>query len=132
MLLYDDTAVKNRYHLPLGLGVIVDGEYSTRIVFQTVAADARTDAFEWMLETYKQARGGAAPDVFIQDADAAMARASQRVFPHAKRRRCMWHLGQDVAKNLKVLLGGQFNVSHYCVLVFTGMLRSYQNSSGSI
>lgn len=123
VLLYDDTAVKNRYHLPLGLGVVIDGEYNTRVVFQTVTADAKTHAFEWMLETYKQARG-AAPDVFIQDADAAMTQAAQRVFPHAKRRRCLWHLERDVAKNLKALLGGQFNVRHYC------MVQSYGQNSG--
>ena len=32
VLLYDDTAVKNQYRFPLGLGVVIDGEYYTRIV----------------------------------------------------------------------------------------------------
>ena len=113
VLLYDDTAVKNRYRLPLGLGVVIDGEYFTRIVFQTITADTRADTFVWMLEAFKEARGGP-PGVFIQDADAAMTQAAERVFPLATKRRCLWHLGQNLIKNMKPTLGSDFKVSQTC------------------
>ena len=112
VLLYDDTAVKDRYHLPLGLGVVIDGEYFTRIVFQTITADTKADTFVWILEAFKEARGGP-PRVFIQDADAAMTEAAERVFPLATQRRCLWHLGQNI-KNLKPTLGSDFKVSQTC------------------
>eukprot|EP00904_Undaria_pinnatifida_P004019 jgi/Undpi1/13618/HiC_scaffold_9.g03272.m1 len=63
VLLYCDTAVKNRYRLRLGLGVVIDGEYFSRIVFQALLSDTKTDTFTWMLEQFKAARGPAA-DVF--------------------------------------------------------------------
>eukprot|EP00904_Undaria_pinnatifida_P004777 jgi/Undpi1/142/HiC_scaffold_1.g00141.m1 len=107
VLLYDDTAVKNRYRLPLGLGVVIDGEYFSRIVFQALLSDTKTDTFTWMLEQFKAARG-AAPDVFLQDADAAMTLAAEEVFEDAKKRRCAWYLGQDIIKNLKSVLGSTF------------------------
>lgn len=110
MVLYDDTAVKNKYRLPLGIGVVIDGEYYTRIVFQSIATDTTADTFVWILETFKEARGGA-PDVFLQDADAAMTQAAAKVFPLATRRRCMWHLRQNLITNLKGVMGKYFNVS---------------------
>jgi len=51
--------------------------------------------------------------VFIQDADAAMTEAAERVFPLATQRRCLWHLGQNI-KNLKPTLGSDFKVSQTC------------------
>ncbi|CAB1098138.1 unnamed protein product [Ectocarpus sp. CCAP 1310/34] len=107
VLLYDDTAVKNRYRLPLGLGVVIDGEYFSRIVFQSLTVDTTAVTFEWVLEEFKAARG-AAPDMFLQDADAAMGLAADKVFPDARKRRCMWHLGQNLMKNLKKVLGSAF------------------------
>lgn len=110
VLLYDDTAAKNKYRLPFGIGVVIDGEYYSRIVFQSLTADTRAEIFVWMLEEFKEARGGA-PDVFIHDSDAAMTSAAAEVFRGAKKRLCLWRLGQDLGKNLQGLLKGDFNVS---------------------
>lgn len=110
-LLYDDTAVKNRSRRPLGLGVVVDGEYHSRIVFQSLMVDTKAETFAWMLEEFKDARGGV-PDIFVQDADAAMTPAAERVYPgpNTKKRRCQWHLKQNIVKNLKKPLGNTFQV----------------------
>lgn len=72
MLPYDDTAVKTRYSLPLGLGVIVDGE--------CYIADTTRQTFEGMLKTSEEARG-ALPEVSIQDADIAMTAEAQQILP---------------------------------------------------
>ena len=122
VLLYDDTAVKNEYRLPLGLGVVIDGEYYSRIVFQSLTADTKTGTFVWILEEFKAARG-AVPDMFLQDADAAMTQAADRVFPDAKKRRCMWHLGKNLLTNLRGLLGGHFNVSRNVYLIVVCVLQ---------
>ena len=105
VLLYNDTAVKNECRLPLGLGVVIGGEYYSRIVFQSLTADTKTGTFVWILDKVKAAQG-AAPDMFLQDADAAMTLAPDSVFPDAKKRRCMWHLGKNLLTNLRGLLGG--------------------------
>ena len=91
--LYDDTAVTNRYRLPLGLGIVIDGEYYTRAVFQTITTDTTRETFEWMLEAFQDARG-APPDVFIQDADIDMTSAADKVYSFATKRRCVWYLGR--------------------------------------
>lgn len=80
-------------------------------VFQTITVDTTRETFEWMLEAFQEARG-APPDVFIQDADIAMTSAAVAVFPLATKRRCIWHLGQNMTKNLGGVLGFGFPVSY--------------------
>ncbi|CAB1104701.1 unnamed protein product [Ectocarpus sp. CCAP 1310/34] len=104
--LYDDTAVKNRYRMPLGVLAVIDSEYRTRIVGQSITADTTTDTFQWMLKSALESRGGKQPDISIQDADAAMTAAVREVFPDALARRCLWHLNQNIIKALAKVLGG--------------------------
>ncbi|CAB1104722.1 unnamed protein product [Ectocarpus sp. CCAP 1310/34] len=61
--LYDDTAVKNRYRMPLGVLAVIDSEYRTRIVGQSITADTTTDTFLWMLKSALESRGGKQPDL---------------------------------------------------------------------
>jgi len=111
ILLYDDTAVKNKYRLPVGIGAVIDGEYFTRIVFQMIASDTQTTTFEWMMEGWKETRGGEGPDVFIQDADAACTLAANTSFRGATLLRCLWHLNKNVKEKLGSVLGSEYAVS---------------------
>lgn len=110
VLLYDDTAVKNKYRLPVGIGAVIDGEYFTRIAFQMISSDTQAETFEWMMEAWKEARGGE-PDVFIQDADGACTIAAEKVFSGATKLRCLWHLWKNVKEELTSVLGGDYPVS---------------------
>eukprot|EP00904_Undaria_pinnatifida_P013661 jgi/Undpi1/9425/HiC_scaffold_27.g11882.m1 len=67
----------------------------------------RTHCFWMTAEQFKAARR-TAPDVFLQDADAAMTRAAGEVFEDAKKRRCAWNLDQNIIKNLNSVLGSSF------------------------
>ena len=68
---YDDTSVKNRYRMPIGLFAVIDIHFRTRIVGQSITADTTTDTFISMLENALASRGGKQPGIFIQGADAA-------------------------------------------------------------
>ena len=120
--LYDDTAVKNRYRIPIGVLAVIDSEYRTRIGGQSITEDTTTDTFVWMLESALDSRGGKQPEIFIQDADSAMTGAVGRVFPDALPRRCLWHLYQNILKNVAKVVGGKISVrvrrKELCVLVW--------------
>ena len=107
---YNDTAVKNRYRMPIGVFAVIDNDFPTRIVGQSNTADTTTDAFIWMLENALASRGGKQPGIFIQDADAAMMGAVRHVFPDATARRCLWYLYQDILKGLSKELGSSMHV----------------------
>eukprot|EP00904_Undaria_pinnatifida_P011765 jgi/Undpi1/7719/HiC_scaffold_23.g10192.m1 len=106
---YDDTAVKNRYRMPIGVFAVIDNEFRTRIVGQSITADTTTDTFIWMLENALASRGGKQPGIFIQDADAAMTGAVRHVFPDTTARRCLWHLYQNITKALSKELGSNMH-----------------------
>ena len=108
--LYDDTAVKNRYRMPIGVFAVIDNDFRTRIVGQSITADTTTDTFIWMLENALASRSGKQPGIFIQDADAAMTGAVRHVFPDATARRCLWHLYQNIIKALSKELGSSMHV----------------------
>lgn len=107
--LYDDTAIKNSYRIPVAYFVVVDGEYNTRAVAQALLKDTTTETLVWLLESYKDGRDGP-PETFIHVADAAMAAAQRKVFPDTMVRRCQWHLRQNLLKNLGPLLGSGMQV----------------------
>lgn len=108
--MYNDTAVNNRYRMPIGVLAVIDADYRTRIVGQSITADTTTDTFVWLLECALQSRGGKQPSIFIQDADAAMTGAVNQVFTEAQRRRCLWHLYQSIITNLSKVLGAEMDV----------------------
>lgn len=113
VILYDDTAVKNKYRLPLGLMVVIDGNYNTRIVGQSLAVDTTvdtTETFVWMLKAVLKARGDKQPSVFIQGADAAMEEAVKEVFPGTIAKRCLFHLRENITEHCAGTLGADFQV----------------------
>ena len=107
---YDDTATKNRYRMPIGVFAVIDNDFRTRIVVQSITADTTTDTFIWVLENARASRGGKRPGIFIQDADAAMMGAVRHVFPDATARRCLWYLYQDILKGPSKELGSSMHV----------------------
>jgi hypothetical protein len=64
----------------------------------------------WLLQAFPQRtqveweiflrRLKGAPSIIVSDADKAITNAALRVFPTATLRRCEWHLGDNLAKNL--------------------------------
>ena len=105
---YDDTAVTNRYRMPIGVFAVIDNEFWTRIVGQSITADTTTDTFIWILENALASRGG--KQFFIQDADAAMTGAVRNVFLDTTAGRCLWHLYQNITKALSKELGSSMHV----------------------
>ena len=111
VLLYDDTAVKNKYRLPVGIGLVIDGEYFTRVAFQMISSGTQSETFEWMMEGWKEARGREGPEVFIQNADGACTIAANKVFAGATKLRCLWHLWKNVKEKISSVLGKAYPVS---------------------
>ena len=110
MALYDDTAVKNRYRMPIGVMIVIDFEYRTRIVGESIMVDTTTNTFVWMLKCALESRGRKQQAIFIQDDNAAMTGAVRQVLLDAQPRRCLWHLYQNVTKALAKDLGGDMSM----------------------
>lgn len=78
-------------------------------VMQAVCLSIRetTTDYEWGYQQYVQAVG-IAPNAILTDADPASTAAVATVFPKARHLWCLWHIHQNLRKNLGTKLGSEF------------------------
>ncbi|MEP3507720.1 MAG: hypothetical protein ABJN34_05590 [Litoreibacter sp.] len=103
--LCDDTAVKNRYRVPIGVLAVIDNDYWTRIVGQSITADPMVDPFVLLLGCALDSRWGKRPEVHIQDVDAAMAGEVRQVFLDVLTRQYLWRFYRNIIKSVAKDLG---------------------------
>jgi hypothetical protein len=104
---HDNTAKTNIYGLPLSIFVVVDNNYNTRPVAQAFLYDETLESYAWSLRVLLQALG-IYPTVMITDANPAMDAAIAQIYPQTKHLHCIWHIGQNIPKNLKSKLQGSY------------------------
>ncbi|CAG8625274.1 2400_t:CDS:2, partial [Racocetra persica] len=69
--------------------------------------EKKADNPEWVVEVIQQALG-LCPPVIITDADPAMDAAIVQTYPKMRYLHCIWHIGQNLPKNLKNKLYGNY------------------------
>ncbi|RHZ84559.1 hypothetical protein Glove_79g134 [Diversispora epigaea] len=104
----DNTAKTNQYQMPLGIFIIIDNKCKTRLVCQTLVSDETLDTYIWILECIRRATEQA-PIVIFTDADPALDAAIPIVFPETYPAHCIFHIAQNLPKNLKGKLGERWN-----------------------
>ncbi|RHZ84102.1 hypothetical protein Glove_85g101 [Diversispora epigaea] len=90
----------NQYQMPLGIFIIIDNKYKTRLVCQALVSDETLDTYIWILEYIRKATEQA-PIVIFTDADLALDAAIPIVFPETHPAHCIFHIAQNLPKNLK-------------------------------
>jgi MULE transposase domain len=108
VIMHDNTCKTNRYNRPLSLFVTPDNNLKTRIVAQAIVDDESQFSYEWVFQCVKEATG-VAPKVFVTDGDPAVNAAVAIQFPNAFHMHCIWHISQNLPKQLKGKLGSSFN-----------------------
>jgi len=108
VIMHDNTCKTNRYNRPLSLFVTPDNNLKTRIVAQAIVDDETQFSYEWVFQCVNDATG-VLPKVFITDGDPAVNAAVIVKFPDAFHMHCIWHISQNLPKQLKGKLGSSFN-----------------------
>jgi hypothetical protein len=104
---HNNTAKTNIYGLPLSIFVVVDNNYNTRPVAQAFLYDETLELYAWSLRVLLQVLG-IYPTVMITDADPAIDAAIAQIYSQTKHLHCIWHIGQNIPKNLKSKLQGSY------------------------
>ncbi|KAK9732457.1 hypothetical protein RND81_04G001700 [Saponaria officinalis] len=99
-LSYDTTFLSNRYRMPFSPFVGVNHYGSTVIFAAALMSYENTETFEWVFKKWIECMGRA-PRVMITDQCKAMEGAVRKFFPDTKHRLCLWHILQNVDKNLR-------------------------------
>lgn len=108
VIINDNTAKTNVYNMPLSVFVGVDNNGRTRLLAQAIISDETFETYQWILQCTLQATDHQ-PVVFFTDADPAMDAAVPIKFPDSYHAHCIYHIGQNLPKNLKAKLGNLYN-----------------------
>jgi len=108
VVINDNTSRTNQYQMPLGVFIIIDNKCKTRLVCQVLVSDESLDTHVWILKCIKRATEQA-PIVMFTDADPALDAAIPIVFPETYPAHCIFHIAQNLPKNLKAKLGEKWD-----------------------
>ncbi|WVZ84608.1 hypothetical protein U9M48_031629 [Paspalum notatum var. saurae] len=100
VVVFDSTYRTNRYNMPFVPFVGLNHHRSTVIFGCGIISHETSEAYEWMLWTFLLAMAQKHPISVITDGDLAMQRALRVVWPNCNHRLCVWHIGQNVIRNL--------------------------------
>ncbi|GBC51893.2 protein FAR1-RELATED SEQUENCE 5-like [Rhizophagus irregularis DAOM 181602=DAOM 197198] len=104
IIIHDNTARTNKYNYPLSLFILIDNYNKSRLAAQAFIQDEKQESYEWLLRCCLEACE-IPPLTFITDADPAMIAAISTVFPETHHMQCLYHLYQNLPKNLRSCLG---------------------------
>ena len=104
IIIHDNTARTNKYNYPLSLFILIDNYNKSRLAAQAFLQDEREESYEWLLRCCLEACE-IAPLTFVTDADPAMIAAISTIFPETRHMQCLYHLYQNLPKNLRSILG---------------------------
>ena len=107
IIIHDNTAKINKYNYPLNLFIVIDNFNKSRLAAQAFLANERQESYVWLLQACLEATS-IQPKTFVTDADPAMLVASSIVFNQSHHMLCLYHLYQNLSKNLRPCLGTQY------------------------
>jgi hypothetical protein len=107
IIIHDNTARTNKYNYPLSLFILIDNYNKSRLAAQAFMQDERQESYEWVLRCCLEACE-IPPLTFVTDVDPAMIAAISIVFPKAHHMQCLYHLYQNLPKNLRSCLGSLY------------------------
>ncbi|CAG8645038.1 25258_t:CDS:2, partial [Gigaspora rosea] len=103
----DNTAQTNYYNFPLCLFVLIDNHNKTRIAAQALMPNKTIESFRWVMGQLKKATG-ILPRILMTDEDLSIKYVVAHNLPNTKYLFCLYHLSQNLLKNLRSKLGEQY------------------------
>src|ERR1044072_7103922 len=107
IIIHDNTARTNKYNYPLSLFILIDNYNKSRLAAQAFVQDERQETYEWILQCCFEACE-VLPLTFVTDGDPAMIATASVVFPKTHHMQCLFHIYQNLPKNLRSCLGSLY------------------------
>lgn len=108
IIMHDNTCKTNRYDQPLSIFVTPDNNLKTRIVAQAIVDDETQSSYEWVFKCVVDATG-LVPKVLVTDGNPAVNGAVIAQFSNTFHMHCIWHISQNLPKNLKGIIGSNYD-----------------------
>ncbi|CAG8671174.1 9695_t:CDS:2 [Cetraspora pellucida] len=111
VILMDSTYKTNRFGMPLLLISGVDAMGITFLIASRLISDETVLSFCWVLQQLKQIAGNTIINkiqTILTDKDLVLLSSICNELSHVKHQLCIWHLEQNLIKNLTKKLGNKF------------------------
>ncbi|CAB4427775.1 unnamed protein product [Rhizophagus irregularis] len=122
VILTDNTARTNKYHLSLCLFVGVDEHRHSRVIAQALMSDETTSSYMWVLNNFLAATNYLAPRTIFSNCDTGLGPAIESVFPTTRYLHCIFHIALNIKKNLMRLLSSQFTAFKNDFFIYRNIL----------
>ncbi|XP_056691840.1 protein FAR1-RELATED SEQUENCE 5-like [Spinacia oleracea] len=100
LLVFDTTYRTNRYDM-ICAPVVRMNHHCNNVVFGLgFMVNESIASFIWLFESFLRSMGGGIPKTIMTDQAHAIVAAIRDVFPGSRHRLCMWHLGENLKKNI--------------------------------
>src|SRR3954468_4019316 len=99
IIIYDNTARTNKYNYPLSLFILIDNYNKSRLAAQAFLQDERQESYEWLFRTCLEVCE-ILPLTFVTNSNPAVIAAISVVFPETRHMQYLYHLYQNLPKNL--------------------------------
>ena len=106
--MHDNTYKTNQYNCSLSLFVTSDNNLRTQIIAQAIVDDEMQFSYEQVYQCVKEATG-ISPRILITNRNPAVNAAVIVQYSNTFHMHCIWHISQNLSKQLKGKLSSSFN-----------------------
>ncbi|XP_019185064.1 PREDICTED: protein FAR1-RELATED SEQUENCE 12-like [Ipomoea nil] len=103
LVVHDTTYRTNKYDMICGPFVGMNHHCMNVMFGCGFLMNERIESFVWLFKAFLRSMGCKCPQTIMTDQCAAMAAAISTVFPTSRHRLCIWHIGENSKKHIKML-----------------------------
>ncbi|CAB5184916.1 unnamed protein product [Rhizophagus irregularis] len=109
VVLNDNTCKTNKYNMYLSVLIVKDNYERFRNIANALVEDEMAFTYTWILQCLMKATDNIAPKAFWTDSEPGLINAASQIFPTTPHFYCLFHIWQNIIKNLKSKLGLRFH-----------------------
>jgi hypothetical protein len=110
VVLSDNTCKTNKYNMYLSVLMVKDNYGRFRNIANALVEDELSLTYVWILQCLLKATDNTIPKSIWTDSEPGLINAISQVFPTTLHFYCLFHIWQNVIKNLKGKLGSKFQL----------------------
>jgi hypothetical protein len=110
VVLNDNTCKTNKYNMYLSVLMVKDNYGRFRNVANALVEDELSSTYVWILQCLVKATDNVIPKSIWTDSEPGLINAISQVFPAIPHFYCLYHIWQNIIKNLKGKLGSKFQL----------------------
>ena len=99
LLILDTTFATNRFKMPLFIGIVVNSEGRSALVFFSLLSDEKESSFDWAFDRFRVFKDQA-PENILSNECIALTNSVKKAFPNSNHYICSLHKSLNIKRSL--------------------------------